>query len=70
MKKYVIILLAFYLNSISALYAENNNKNKIDFDWFNSEEYKMIKKWMIAKLSILMVLLALAIRITRTETLI
>ena len=44
MKKYIIILLALYLNSISALYAENNNANKIDFDWFNSEEYKMIKK--------------------------
>ena len=44
MKKYLIILLALYLNSISALYAENSNTNKIDFDWFNSEEYKIIKK--------------------------
>ena len=44
MKKFVIILFVFYLNSIAALYAEKNNKNKIDFDWFNSEEYKMIKK--------------------------
>ena len=52
-KKYVIIILVFYLNSVSALYAEINNENnndfdqsnsKIDFDWFNSEEYKMIKK--------------------------
>ena len=44
MKKCIVILLVFYLNSISALYAENNKKNKIDFDWFNSEEYKMINK--------------------------
>ena len=32
MKKFVIILFVFYLNSIAALYAEKNNKNKIDFD--------------------------------------
>jgi len=51
MKKYLIILLALYLNSISALYAENSNTNKIDFDWFNSEEYKIIKKMGIFQLS-------------------
>ena len=30
MKKYIIILLVFYLNSISALYAENSKQGKID----------------------------------------
>ncbi len=43
MKKYLFILLTIYLNSISPTHAEKN-KNKVDFDWFNSEEYKMIKK--------------------------
>jgi hypothetical protein len=56
-KKYAIIILVFYLNSISALYAEKNdkknNKNKIDFDWFNSEEYKMIKKMQNCKVKYL-----------------
>jgi hypothetical protein len=60
-KKYVIIILVFYLNSISVLYAEKNNKkyaeknnkNKIDFDWFNSEEYKMIKKMQNCKVEYL-----------------
>ena len=49
MTKYITILLVFYLNSIGALYAEKNNRNKIDFDWFNSEEYKMIKKMQNCK---------------------
>ena len=49
MTKYITILLVFYLNSISPLYAEKNNRNKIDFDWFNSEEYKMIKKMQNCK---------------------
>ena len=44
MKKYLTILLVFYFNSISVLNAEKNNSNEIDFDWFNSEEYKMIQK--------------------------
>ncbi len=44
MKKLFIILLFFYLISLPALYSEENNKNKIDFDWFNSDEYKVIKK--------------------------
>ena len=48
-KKFLIILLVFYLNSIVALFAEKNNKNKIDFDWFNSEEYKMIQKMQNCK---------------------
>ncbi len=56
-KKYVIIILVFHLNFISALYAEKddkkNNKNKIDFDWFNSEEYKMIKKMQNCKVEYL-----------------
>ena len=56
-KKYVIIILVFHLNFISALYAEKddkkNNKNKIDFDWFNSEEYKMIKKMQNCKVKYL-----------------
>ena len=53
MKKFGIILLVFYLNSITALYAEKNYKNKIDFDWFNSEEYKMIKKMQNCKVKYL-----------------
>ena len=61
-KKYAIIILVFYLNFISALYAEKNNENKIDFDWsnskidfdwFNSEEYKMIKKMQNCKVEYL-----------------
>ena len=32
---------------------EKNNKNKIDFDWFNSEEYKMIKKMQNCKVKYL-----------------
>ena len=32
MKKYVILILFFYLNSLPILYAEINSKNKIDFD--------------------------------------
>tara|TARA_B100000282_G_scaffold291921_1_gene264855 strand:+ start:149 stop:367 length:219 start_codon:yes stop_codon:yes gene_type:complete len=53
MKKYIIILLVFYLNSISALNAENSKQGKIDFDWFNSEEYKMIKKMQNCKVQYL-----------------
>ena len=53
MKKCIIILLVFYLNSISALYAENSKQGKIDFDWFNSEEYKMIKKMQNCKVQYL-----------------
>tara|TARA_B100000242_G_scaffold81483_1_gene54003 strand:- start:102 stop:320 length:219 start_codon:yes stop_codon:yes gene_type:complete len=53
MKKCIIILLVFYLNSISALNAENSKKGEIDFDWFNSEEYKMIKKMQNCKVQYL-----------------
>tara|TARA_B100000963_G_scaffold145315_1_gene126588 strand:- start:4180 stop:4398 length:219 start_codon:yes stop_codon:yes gene_type:complete len=53
MKKFVIILLFFYLNSISAVNAEKSNRNKIDFDWFNSEEYKMIQKMQNCKVKYL-----------------
>ena len=53
MKKCIVILLVFYLNSISALNAENSKQGKIDFDWFNSEEYKMIKKMQNCKVQYL-----------------
>ena len=53
MKKFLILLLVFHLNSIATLYADKNNKNKIDFDWFNSEEYKMIKKMQNCKVKYL-----------------
>ena len=56
--------LFFYLNSLPTLYAVS--KNKIDFDWFNSEEYK-VKKCIIAKLNTSMVLLVLAIRIIHID---
>ena len=44
MKKFFIILFFIYFKSLSTLHSGENNKNKIDFDWFNSDEYKVIKK--------------------------